>query len=1116
MKNLSVLKSFIGIAGLIVFLTTLFQSCTESTLSGQLVVTQDSITIPTYLVDPPNPMPRFYEGRAHQGVQRRMYPYPMNDNMTKVKEDRNYHIIYLENEYIKIGIMPQLGGRIYSAVDKSNGYNFFYRNNVIKPSLIGMLGYWISGGNAWGYPHHHGPNTVEPMDYSIEKHPDGSATVWMSYVENFHRLRILCGFTLYPNSSTIEMKIRPFNPTPYVHSFLFWANPSVYADSTYQVIFPPSVEYVTQHHKSEMTTWPIADTRYNRFDYTGKDISMWVNTGVPSSFFSWKPQEDFFGGYDHGQQAGTAWIGNHHLMPGMKYWADGNNAAGRMINEGLTDADGRYIELMAGAYTDNQPDYSWLQPYESKNVSMIWFPIRELGGLVEANKNAALNLIVEKDGNISIRLNATSQFRNAKVILLKEGKQFFSELIEISPSKPYLKDVSISGQNVEEELELVLLDKNGEKLLHYKAKPQPGLQRPEDLQSPPEPEEVTTLEELYLHGLRLDQFYNASISSYPYYFEALKRDSGDYRVNTQLGILYLKRKMFAEAERHLQIAVDRITMRYTRPKDSDALYYLGIAKRRLSKNEEAYDLFYDASWNAGWYAPSFHQLAELDCLNKDYEKALEHINRTLESNTENVKALSLKVTILRKLGRLKEAAALAEKIIQNDLNYYQPWNELAIIHMLNKKQILAKEKLNELDRLMQDKVQSYLEFSTDYANCGFYEEAVAILTRLEQKGEDFPMVYYYLGYFWSLSNEANKANEYFRIASQKPHTYCFPFRDESVFALNEALKFNPDDAMALYYLGNLYYEIQPELAISLWEQSQGIKSDFYIVKRNLALAAQEQQKDLIKSLELYAEAFAINNHDERLMYEFDVALQEARVPPYQRFDMVYNNNRSVSEKRSATFLREIEVLLFLGKYDEVADIINSADFIESEGSRTLRDIFQNTYILKSLQDTEVGNYTAALNNIEIALNYPIGRWGSERRAQMYYLKGYIYERLGDNNSARGSYMKAVDEITDGTEYSYFKGLAFQKMGQTDAARRQFNLLLDMADRRRNRTDAFRSFEGGSGSLMQQAQNHYLRGLALKGMGRTSEASSQLMLALEKDPSHLWANYMLKSQSLALL
>ena len=278
----------------ILFVTILLTGCSFE-VTGQVKISEDTLVIPTYLVKPPTQLPIFYEGRSHQGVQRHVYPYPLNDNLTREKKNVGYPMIYLENEFIKIGIMPGMGGRIFEAIDKTNGYNFFYRQHVIKPALIGMLGYWISGGNAWGFPHHHGATTVESMDYKIENKPDGSVTVWLSVTEYLQRMRVLIGYTVYPNSSIVEMTIRPNNPTPVVNSFLFWANPSVQANTDYQVIFPPSVEYITGHHKVEMNTWPIADRRYMNFDYKGLDISMWKNTGVPSSFFSWNPQEDFWG-----------------------------------------------------------------------------------------------------------------------------------------------------------------------------------------------------------------------------------------------------------------------------------------------------------------------------------------------------------------------------------------------------------------------------------------------------------------------------------------------------------------------------------------------------------------------------------------------------------------------------------------------------------------------------------------------------------------------------------------------------------------------------------------------------------------------------------------------------
>ena len=104
-------------------------------------------------------------------------------------------MIYLENEYLKVTILPSFGGKLFSAIDKTNGHEIFHRNCTIKPDLIGTLGAWISGGVEWCFPHHHRTTTLMPADYRIERNEDGSATVWVGETErsqdcgNRHNLR---------------------------------------------------------------------------------------------------------------------------------------------------------------------------------------------------------------------------------------------------------------------------------------------------------------------------------------------------------------------------------------------------------------------------------------------------------------------------------------------------------------------------------------------------------------------------------------------------------------------------------------------------------------------------------------------------------------------------------------------------------------------------------------------------------------------------------------------------------------------------------------------------------------------------------------------------------------
>ena len=209
----------------------------------------------------------FFFGRQSQGAEGRIYPYPLYDTLTGKKVDKTYKLVYLENEYVRIGILPEIGGRLFEAVDKTNGYHFFYRQHVIKPALIGLIGAWISGGVEWNIPHHHRASTFLPVQYRIQENEDGGKTVWVGELELRHRMRWAVGYTLRPGKSYLEASVRIVNRTPVVNSMLCFANAAVHVNQDYQVIFPPSTQYVTHHHKREFTTWPIATTRYGGYDF---------------------------------------------------------------------------------------------------------------------------------------------------------------------------------------------------------------------------------------------------------------------------------------------------------------------------------------------------------------------------------------------------------------------------------------------------------------------------------------------------------------------------------------------------------------------------------------------------------------------------------------------------------------------------------------------------------------------------------------------------------------------------------------------------------------------------------------------------------------------------------
>jgi len=270
--------------------------------AGGVKVNEQTIVIPTYLAGEPEPNPMFYFGRGSQGAAGRVYPYPLYDALTNIKSNKAYRIVYLENEYVRIGILPEIGGRLFEAVDKSNGYNFIYRQHVIKPALIGLIGAWISGGIEWNIPHHHRATTFLPVQYRVEANPDGSRTVWVGELEVRHRMRWAVGYTLHPDKSYLEADVRIVNRTSVANTMLCFANVAVHVNENYQVIYPPGTRYVTFHGKREFTTWPIATTRYAGADFTrGVDVSWYSNHVAANSMFAWNYQDDFFAGYDHGR-----------------------------------------------------------------------------------------------------------------------------------------------------------------------------------------------------------------------------------------------------------------------------------------------------------------------------------------------------------------------------------------------------------------------------------------------------------------------------------------------------------------------------------------------------------------------------------------------------------------------------------------------------------------------------------------------------------------------------------------------------------------------------------------------------------------------------------------------
>jgi tetratricopeptide (TPR) repeat protein len=1083
-------------------------------------VWEEPLVLPTYEINQPDHNPRFYAGRAYQGAQGRVYPYAMIDDLTDRRVEKTYRAVYLENEYIKVCILPELGGRVLSAVDKTNDYHFFYRQTVIKPALIGMIGAWISGGIEWNFPHHHRPTVFMPIDYTIENHPDGSATAWVGEMEIRHRMRWIVGLTVYPGKSYLEATLKPINRTPFVQSFLFFANAGTHANDNYQVLFPPDTQYVTYHGKNQFAHWPVSRDVFNAIDYTaGVDLSWWKNHPEWTSMFAWNYGQDFFAGYDHGKRAGTVSVANHHVAPGKKFWEWSAGPRGVLWDHILTEKDGPELELMTGAYSDNQPDYTWLQPLESKEARVYWFPIRELGGLKYANTEGALNFEVQPNGLARIAVNTVAAHKGAILSLTSGDAVIYSKTMDISPARPFSAEVRMPAGTRAEDLRATLTDRESTELLVYQAKKSTGEPMPDPVKPPPPPREIQTVEELYYAGLRLEQFFNPALEPDAYYEEALRRDANDSRVNLAYGIRDLKRGLFEDAERKFRTALQRPTHNFTSPRDGEALYYLGLALRFQGKHREAVEPLYRSTWSYAFHSPAYHQLAEISAREGSLVEALDHVNRALATNARSGKTADLKAALLRRAGRVVEALELAQAVSKEDpLDFWAGYESYLSSKALAKSD--ADAQLKKLLTLMRSDVHSFLELAVDYSHAGLWDDAIDILSLFPRPGAEGPagtaMVDYYLGYFWGEKGDQARQLGFFRKAARANPRYVFPYRLESIAVLKRAGEINPADARAPYYLGNLLFDEQPAAALKEWEKSRALDAGFATVHRNLAIAYQQVEHDLPKSVASMEKAVECDSSDARLFYELDVLYERAGTAHGKRIATL-EEHRATVEKRDDAISRLVLLYVQAARYDDAVRLLAERHFNVWEGSRGLRDAYEDVYLLKGLARFRSRDYRGALEDYRKALEFPLNLenawpYRGGRMPAIFYFIATAHEALGDASSAKLFYDDAAEakQQEQWSDLRYYEAMALKKLGQDDRAGRLLSGLMEFASvEPGSGVDFFSKFGEREPLNVRQARLHYLRGLVHKARGDAAAARAEFEKALSLDVNQLWARVQLE-------
>ena len=1088
----------------------------ENRLDVKAVIEQRNI--PTYLPKDPIKLPIFFEKRQYQGASGRIYPIPVQDSFSNEKTEQPFKVGILENEYIYVEILPEIGGKIKRAYDKKRGYDFMYHNSVIKPAGIGIAGAWISGGVEFNWPQHHRPTTFMPVEAFIEASADGEKTIWVGELEPMYKMKGMAGITVSPGRSCVKAKCRIYNGTPFAQPFMWWANLAAPATESYRIVFPPDVEYVVDHDRKAVMSWPVASGVYGTgkaFDF-GESTDLSRNSAITPQGSFMVPmghsKYDFISGYDEALGCGIVSVSDHNIAPAKKLFTWGIGEHSSMWRMNLTDDDGPYIEIMTGAYTDNQPDFSWIQPYETKEFEQYWYPISNIGLVKNATVDAALN-VEEREGGLFLGVAASGVFEGALLELYSKGELLFNDRADLAPDTPYTRLIETVGPYDKDSLEAVVRDKAGSTLVSYRKNKRGAKKRPSARLPAKKPRDIESLEELYINGLHLIQYRHATFVPEHYFAEALRRDPGDSRCNLEMGKLMVSRGMFREALVYFDRAVERLTLRNETPCDAEVYYQRGLALRYLGETDAAYDSIYKSVWQYAFRSAGYFILAEIDACRGDFERALYEARLSLETNAKNNKAKALISAILRRTGRQEEAVRLMKELAREDPLDLNCRSELYLADPEDKDASVA------LAEAINDKPDYCIDLAIGYMAAGFCDDAIETLSFTAQN----PLTLYYLGFCFGQAGDAKQAEAYYLKADAADHSYCFPSRLEDIAVLKDAVRKMPNGAMAPYYLGCLFYDKQRyDDAILCFEHSKLCDESFSHVWRNLAIAYFDKKKSLFDAKMHMEKALSLDS-DPRIFYEYQQLLKNMGETPERRLS-IYSQYPESGDARDDSYIEKMTLTGMQGDYRQAIELAANRQFHVYEGGEGKLSRLHNwLHILEGNRLYKAGDVKEALEYYNraliIPLNYSEARYILNEESHVFFHIGMARESEGDFNEATAAYYTAAADKGYVSELSIWRAFALMKIGRGGDAQKVLRQMVEEGEALIKNKDSHPYFGGGPAPQPFEndiAKKNTASGLILKaygylGLGQYKE-SRQAAGALEKIDPYNFSLYVLNQIS----
>ena len=1050
-------------------------------------VSEEPLTIPTYELGPANPYPPLLDWSRRKW--RPVYPYPMLDALTDKKPDKTYKSVRLENEYLRVTVLPELGGHLYEIFDKTRGRDVLYTNPVIKYAMVAIRGAWVSGGIEWNFPDGHTLTTVSPIDYVTRTEPDGSASVTVGDTERVQGMQWAVTIRLRPGRKDVESEVTLNNRRLLPGRYWYWSTAGAPATDDMRFVYPMREAY-------PHAFWPVFSFPVEK----GVDLSTY--RAVPNflSLFARNSSRDFFGVYYEKSDWGVVHVADHREMPGKKTWTWGTDEGGRIWIEKLTDKkDGQYVEFQAGRF-ETQMEHQFIAPHRVEHFTEHWFPVADMAGAwSEATGEAALRLSVE-GGLASVTVSPNARFDDAEVTVEAGGARAGSKKVDLDPAKTFAAAFDLPAGSAGKPVAVSVMSKDGRELIRYSTDtPVDGNPEFKPATRPtPDPVVAGSAEQPYVEGLAYAK-KSREVESRAAFAEALRRDPGFAPAHTELGLSYLRSGEYDRAVEHLERAL-------LRNKDAgDAHYYLALARRAQGREREAAE-------HLTWLARSGYReqlaryvLGEMALAAGRNGEALEQLGAAVMLDPRDLKARTV-LALAERLERRYDAAQQNLDLVlrQTPIDYLalSEQRELARARGGESKERSARV---ELRRLLSREPDSALTLAFDYAAAGRREEAARVL---EESAADAggrpvnPMIHYALGYLYEQGGDRARAREQYALGSKGDPAFVFPHRVEEIDVLRAARAADPADGRAAYYLGNVLASLlRGDEALAAWRDSVRLDPSNVVARRNLARALWVVSGRKEEAEAQYRQAVAAAPEDFRLYVEADQLL--ASMNATDRRVRLLESAPAAAREHSAFVQSLAAAYVDAGRYEDASALLERNTFTSGEGEEAALAIYRRAHTGLARRAQQSGDHARAAAEFLKATDYPknfgVGRPEMQSQAREYVFAARELEKAGRREEAEALWRRAADEALNAptqpeepwSEHYYYKALALEHVGRGPEARALYERLARLDDERRMLEAEPWPATG--------AIRFALAGAGLKALGRTAEARAALERALKLDP-----------------